>query len=69
MSQDHMILKLLIGFEVRFEGYMLIGTLLWWDEGKFNDDGMGFPLVGFEVDLSSDDLQVVEIASLWMIPI
>ncbi len=28
MSQDHMILSLLIGVVVRFEGYMLIGTLL-----------------------------------------
>jgi hypothetical protein len=54
-----MILSLLIGVVVRFEGYMLIGTLLWWDGGMFSDDGMGLPLVGFEVVLSNDDLQVL----------
>jgi hypothetical protein len=39
-----------------FEGYMLIGTLLWWDGGKFSDDGMGLWLAGFEIVISSDDL-------------
>jgi hypothetical protein len=34
----------------------------------FSDDGIGFPLAGFEVVLSSDDLQVLETASVWMIP-
>jgi hypothetical protein len=41
---------------MRFEGYMLIGTLLWWDGGRFSDDGMGLSLAGFEVVISSDDL-------------
>jgi hypothetical protein len=47
---------------------MLIGTPLWWDGGKFSDDGMGLPLVGFEVVISNDDLQVLQTTSLWMIP-
>jgi hypothetical protein len=34
----------------------------------FNDDGMGLPVTSFEVVVSSDDLQVLQIASLWMIP-
>jgi len=56
-------LKLLIGIVVKFEGYMLINTLLWWDGDMFNDDGVGLPLVGFEVLISSDDLQVVQTTS------
>jgi hypothetical protein len=56
MSQDYMSLKLLIGVVMRFEGYILIDTPLWWDGGIFSDDGMGPPLAGFEVVLSSDDL-------------
>ncbi len=61
-------LKWLIGIVVRFEGYMLLGILLWWDGDKFNDDGMGLPMAGFEVVLSSDELQVLQTTSLWMIP-
>jgi hypothetical protein len=34
----------------------------------FSDDGMGLPLAGFEVVISSDDLQVLQTTSLWMIP-
>lgn len=58
-----MILKLLIGIIVRFEGYMLIRILLWWDGGMFSDDGVGLPLASFEVVISSDDLQVLQSAS------
>jgi hypothetical protein len=29
----------------------------------FNDDGVGLPLVGFEVLISSDDLQVLQTTS------
>ncbi len=63
-----MILKLSIRVVVKFRGYMLIGTLLWCGGGKFSDDGMGLPLAGFEVVFSSDDLQIFQTASLWMIP-
>jgi hypothetical protein len=59
MSQEHMILKLLIGVVVRFKGYMFISTLY---------DGTGLPLAGFEVIFLNDNLQVLQIGSLWMNP-
>jgi hypothetical protein len=64
-----MILKLLIGVVMRFKGYMLIGTLLWWDGGMFSDDGMGLPLAWFEVVLSSDDLQIFKLHPCGWFPI
>jgi hypothetical protein len=56
-------LKLLIGIVMRFEGYMLINTLLWWDGDMFSDDGVGLPLLGFEVLISSDELKVLQTTS------
>jgi hypothetical protein len=35
---------------------------------RFSDDGMGLPLANFVIVILSDDLQVLQTGSLWMIP-